>query len=371
MSTSTIGEEIEDWVKNLTSRAGILKTGHFPLEKVVGLLNERLSLNMQFAKLYIDEYFPYGKEWIERISSGQCLSARSSLQARAALSDKLLDLALATDLVVAIKDNKGIERLIAIDITSNPTTESAKFHKIQGKRDDRDPHKFNRNSNLPSVRRALGIDKHCVLVVNSQCLPDPESVLASLHALANSQTATRSINLYREKENALTPKQLWEKYVSVAVPLKEGPVALQVEVAALAFQEGLPLDKVKAIVQADPHSQKMRESIGHHSWQRQIESVVIAARARERDGGVLSAAIQNLLAHRGQEVAGGREAYSKNGYRFCQIDEILAIESEDRHIFRFEAGKVTYNPKPQDKATLSALVSEFGLTKQKQSGLEK
>ncbi len=97
---------------------------------------------------------------------------------------------------MAVKNNHGQECVIAIDVTCDPTKEKSKLSTIQGKREDEDPSKFNRNKNLPSVRKELGIDKHIVLVLNHKHLPNPEVIVNELYATANLPAQTRVVNLH-------------------------------------------------------------------------------------------------------------------------------------------------------------------------------
>jgi len=110
-----------------------------------------------------------------------------------------------------------------VDVTTNPNLEGEKLDTIRGKKDPSDPPNFNRNKNLPAVRRELGINKHLVLIVNPDCFPEPELLLGQLYAFANAPAKTGSLDLWMPTpelsfslEQAvippLTPQQLWNQY---------------------------------------------------------------------------------------------------------------------------------------------------------------
>lgn len=202
------GKAVEKWVKEQARKQHLTFSPSFNLEKVVELLDTKLQRRLMLARLYLDQKLPYGNDWVDLILNNKQLPARASAQAKNDLVEKLLDQALATDLVVAVNNNQGQKCIIAIDVTCDPTKEKSKLNTIQGKREDGDPSKFNRNHNLPSVRKQLGINKHIVLVLNHKQLPEEEIIVNELYAAANLQSQTRIVNLHSHTSQATLVNQV-------------------------------------------------------------------------------------------------------------------------------------------------------------------
>lgn len=190
------GRVVEKWVKEQVRKQHLSFYPPFDLEQVVKLLDTKLQRRLMFARMYVDQELSYANDWIDRVLTNKQLPERASTQAKKDLVEKLLDQALATDLLVAVNNNQGQKCVIAIDVTCNPTKEKSKLNTIQGKREDGDLGKFNRNQNLPTVRKQLGIDKHIVLVLNHQHLPTAEEIVNQLYAVANQPAQTRAVNLH-------------------------------------------------------------------------------------------------------------------------------------------------------------------------------
>lgn len=278
------GELAEEWVKEFARSNRILSKQDYPLERVVIAFNDQLQLRLHSARLHIDKYFPFANEWLDLILAGRSLPERSSQQSKIELTHKLLDLVLATDLIVALKDNHGQERSIAIDITADPQKEQEKLNTIGGRRKDRDPTKFNRNRNIPEIRESLGIDKHLVLVLNPNYPPSYEQLLAELHGFANVSTRTRSINLWsstndisrtsqQPQSSALKPQELWRRYNQGITTSSD--VQRQVAIAEIACQDGLQA-KLPDILACDPFVQKIQREQGGQKARQHIQVIIRA-----------------------------------------------------------------------------------------------
>lgn len=270
MAEKSQGELAEDWVKQFAKNNRILSTQGYPLEQVVAAFNDKLQLRLHSARLHVDKFFPFANEWLDLILSNQSLPERSSQQSKIELTNKLLDLVLATDLVVTLKDNRGQNHVIAIDVTADPQKEQEKLNTIQGRRKDRDPIKFNRNRNIPEIRGSLGINKHLVLVVNPNSPPTYERLLAELHGFANVSAQTRSINLWvpspeisrtQQEVASANPtfQELWRKYSKGAI--NSSDIQRQVAIAERAFTDGLQT-RLPGILACDPFVQKIQREQG-------------------------------------------------------------------------------------------------------------
>lgn len=278
------GDLAEEWVKEFALSNRILSKQAYPLERVVIAFDNKLQLRLHSARLHIDKHFPFANEWLDLILAGRSLPERSSQQTKIELTHKLLDLVLATDLIVTLKDRRGQERSIAIDVTADPQKEPEKLNTIGGRRKDRDPTKFNRNRNIPEIRETLGIDKHLVLVLNPNYPPSYEQLLAELHGFANVSTRTRSINLWAEtndisrtsqqpQSSVLKPQELWQRYNQEITTSSD--IQRQVAIAEKVLQDGLQA-KLPDILACDPFVQKIQREQGGQKARKHIQIVIRA-----------------------------------------------------------------------------------------------
>lgn len=288
MAEKSQGELAENWVNQFAKSNRILSTQGYSLEQVVAAFNDKLQLRLHSARLHVDKFFPFANDWLDLILSNQRLPERSSQQSKIELTNKLLDLVLATDLVVTLKDNQGQNHVIAVDVTADPQKEQEKLNTIQGRRKDLDPIKFNRNRNIPEIRESLGINKHLVLTLNPNCPPTYERLLAELHGFANVPAQTRSINFWvsspeisrTQQQSAsadLTPQALWLKYSKGA--LDSSDIQRQVAIAEKAFQDGLQA-KLPDILACDPFVQKIQREQGGQKARKHIQIIIQAVNVK-------------------------------------------------------------------------------------------
>jgi hypothetical protein len=216
------GPQAEEWFRKFAERAYLLSKLEHSTTSLVRLLAKDLPHRLTNARMFIYGNIPLGDEWIDEILSGKT-PVNFTEKDQEELSAYLLDRVVATDALVKARDNGGIIKTIAVDVTVNPKEEEEKLGRIQGNPEPDDAIGYNRNTNLPSVRKELGIDKHLVLVLSSdrQKLPSYEKLLSEIYAFANGRSNTKSINLLEVPENQrykwnevvpLEPKKMWDKY---------------------------------------------------------------------------------------------------------------------------------------------------------------
>lgn len=191
----TKGAKAEKWAKAFAQQYRILNTTPFSLEKVVTLLENQLQYKLVLAKPYVRKEFALANEWIDSIVAGR--KVLGTVEEKTKLASKLLDLCVATDVLLRLKDNKGNEQLIAVDVASNPNSEQSKLDTIRSKRDPKDTPGFNRNQNIGQVRQSLGITKHLILVINPDSPPACEPLINAVYAFANQAAKTGSLNFYQ------------------------------------------------------------------------------------------------------------------------------------------------------------------------------
>lgn len=273
----------EEWVKEFAKSHGILSNIELPLERVVKQLDEKLQFKLSKARPHLAAKFAFANEWIDSIlhRTGQ---ATGRAEEKAGLAALLLDYAMATDTILALRDNHGKQQVIAVDVTSNPQEEQYKLNTIRGQRDPRDLPGFNQNANIAAMRKELGIDKHLVLVINSKNPPEPALLLQKLYAFANQSAKTASINLFspleisqgKQQENLPaqnTPQELWHKYDREVKA--NSPLQRQIEIATKALSDGHAA-KLPDILACDPFVRQMQREQGTQKARYHISLVINA-----------------------------------------------------------------------------------------------
>jgi hypothetical protein len=103
------GEELENFFKDFAIRAGILDTNISKLEDVVRLFEEKLPYKFAKAERFVREDYPNASEWFHKILDQKALpSIREDIKEK--LTNRVLDLVIATDAVVNVRGNDEIDR---------------------------------------------------------------------------------------------------------------------------------------------------------------------------------------------------------------------------------------------------------------------
>lgn len=258
------GDELENFFKDFAIRAGILELNISKLEDVVRLFEEKLPYKFAKAERYIREDYPSVSEWFHNILNQKALPPiREDIKEK--LTNRLLDLVIATDAVIKVRGNDGIERKIAVDVTANFNREQEKVDKIRGISGSiKKP--VNHNQNLPEVREALGIEKHIVLIMNNMTdqLPSFEKLLAEIYTFVNVQSKTRVLDL-RSINNGQKlnwkldvesdPQKLWLQHsqgLTSKIPLERS-----IEVVNRAIHRGFTKDVILKMMVLDPEYKRL------------------------------------------------------------------------------------------------------------------
>ena len=197
----TDGARAEEYVKEFATYTRIAADVEAPVETLINLLDTFHQHIFTESRMYLEQRedlkpYPLVNDWIDGILNEQQLPAKTDQDFKQALKGNLLDLCLATDVLVTVNNTKGESQLIAIDVTTNPNAIDTKLRVIQGKRKDGDPKKkFNPNKNVIPLRKKLGIDQHLILVVNPKNYPSYKTLLREIYAFANQPSRTGSVNL--------------------------------------------------------------------------------------------------------------------------------------------------------------------------------
>ena len=256
------GNELEKWFKSIAHKAGILDTRRFKLEEVVGLFHRDIPERFKLARMNIDLDYPYGNQWIDRILEGRSLQISEKVKAE--FTDKLLDLALATDAVVKGKNVEGKEIRVAVDVTWNKSKKNEKVQKIRG---NSKPQKdgIEINKNIPKVRKQLGLDKHVVVLLENRTdqLPSPEKLFSEINTFAEGKALTKVINLrnlplherFNWESYACDPKKLWDE---CSPGIKERTATeTSVTIAAKAMRKGHSPETVSQMMVHDPEYKRL------------------------------------------------------------------------------------------------------------------
>jgi hypothetical protein len=383
MDENSQGARGEKWVKDFANRYGIISSKQYELEKFVKLLSSQLEYKLIRARPFLRIKFAFSDEWLEALNSNRRIPVSS--EEKNSFANELLDLCIATDLVVDLRDNSGEKQTIAIDVATNPDSESKKLATIRGQADPNDKPGFNRNQNVPAVRKALGLNKHLILVVNPDNPPNQEQLLNELYAFANSQAKTRSINLHsptqEQKQSEQiqttpnqTPQQLWEYYRQQVPPeLHDRPIKVAENAAFRALRNGVDIKQIKTMLVIDPSVQQLAKRQGPEAVERYLTTIVNSAQQqlqgwlawKKEEPRLTAIATLNYLNQKGQDLVGdGKERILKTGHRLTFQDNVLTIAKGDRNILQADKGQIQFNPQREDQELLQELRRGYGSTQQ-------
>jgi hypothetical protein len=120
---SLTGNQVENWVKEQT------KDQIFDLpatiERIVRVLDKHLNIHFSNAKVFLEQDFIDSEQWIATIKSGGQL--RINEPTKSNFKAAILDLSLATDLLIRLNNKEGQPVVISIDVTTNPLEEREKL----------------------------------------------------------------------------------------------------------------------------------------------------------------------------------------------------------------------------------------------------
>ncbi len=97
-------------------------------------------------------------------------------------AEEWLDLALKCDQLISLENESGEKIRIAVDVTSNPEQIKYKFDLI-------DSHAFH------LARMDLRIQKHWIVLVNPNCLPEKDRIVDVFYELVDRVSTTEIIKL--------------------------------------------------------------------------------------------------------------------------------------------------------------------------------
>jgi hypothetical protein len=257
---SLTGNQVENWVKEQT------KDQIFDLpatiERIVRVLDKHLNIHFSNAKVFLEQDFIDSEQWIATIKSGGQL--RINEPTKSNFKAAILDLSLATDLLIRLNNKEGQPVVISIDVTTNPLEEREKLLKIRGQTTKaHNPHR-----EFPRARSELGIDKHCILLLNCEKnkLPSREYLLNQLDAFANSNSQTRAINLTQVPEAELYDwsqprrmgsQEMWQTFSKPSISGLSGSEN-SLNAASKALLSGYSRRAVESMLAHDPQYKQLQ-----------------------------------------------------------------------------------------------------------------
>jgi hypothetical protein len=254
------GSQLEQWVSKQAK--DFKKELPFSLKEMVEVLDNKLPTHFTRSIRYLIQEVPSAEDWIKDIRSGQRLNLAKPTEQ--AFKERILDLALATDFLLEFKDKGGTKITVAVDVTSDTGKERDKLLKIRGQSSQGSSH----FEGFPDARKELNIDKHCILLLNSnkELLPSKERLLSELYNFAISNSKTQSINLSNVPEQdrfdwsaprQLNPQEMWSAYSKVTPNIRLSP---QVSVSACvkALTAGYSKPDILSMLQHDPQVRNLQ-----------------------------------------------------------------------------------------------------------------
>ena len=276
-----LGFEVEEWFKAFAKASQIHYQHDYSLKSVVNLLEAKMPTRLQKSRDRLYGDYPEGNEWIDTILlAGNQPAIPSKTKDEFVLY--LLDTVVSTDCLIEVDSNSGHTQRIAVDVTTDAREETAKINRIQGRPEKSDRSGENRNINYGSVRKALGIDQHLILILNrdKRLLPSYDKLLSELQSFANSPSKTNVINLQNVPEQDRfinqtlpeTPQQIWNRY-NQELNLKDPAQRIR-EIATRTYQDCLTRETAIEVLLEDPFFQGMKS--------RPAQAQKLAAQAIER-----------------------------------------------------------------------------------------
>jgi hypothetical protein len=250
------GLELEEWFTKFTESVGIISQEEYSMSKLLELFNKEIPVRLTDACNRIYQTYSLGNDWIDSILIGKT-EPQLTKDKKHEFCQYLLDKVLATDSRIQIHDSQGNLQHILIDITGNPKKQQSKLDKVRGLPHPSDRNGENRNANIPKVRKALGIDKHLVLVLSNdrRLLPSYDKLLRELQDFANGRSRTGCLDLREVPEHERfinqppieTPQQIFDTYYQ---KVKNQPLADQLNgIAKAALLDGRSSSEVCSILQ--------------------------------------------------------------------------------------------------------------------------
>lgn len=257
------GPEIEAWFNKFAETVGIATKEQYSMANLVNLLSRELPKRFQDACDNLYDTYAAGNDWVDSILIGTTEPSIPK-DKKQEFCEYLLDKVLAGDSRIRINNAQGNPQHILLDVTGHPKKHKSKLDKVRGLPHPSDRNGENRNVNIPKVRKALGIDKHLVLVLNNdrRLLPSYEKLLSELQDFANGKSRTGCLDLRDVPEHERfieAPKTdaMAEVFRQLQESAADIPLAQQLtSIAKSSFLEGFEQSEVKAILTHHPYFQK-------------------------------------------------------------------------------------------------------------------
>lgn len=387
------GEELENFFKDFAQQTGILDSKVSKLEDVVRLFEEKLPYKFAKAERFVREDYPNASEWFHKILDQKALpSIREDIKEK--LTNRLLDLVIATDAVVKVRANDGIERRIAVDVTANFNREQEKVDKIRGISGTLTK-QVNHNQNLPEVREALGIEKHIILIMNNMTdqLPSFEKLLVEIYSFANIQSKTRVLDLREisneqklnwKKDIESDPQKLWlqnSQGLTSKIPLERS-----IEVANRAIHRGYTKDVILKMLVIDPEYKRLinknqgdrlnADKYASLVYTKAIDKLCLAQAANPSQQKINLQGLrcsEFIVATAGRDIHKGERVFQvSNGWVFRQKGEDLTLDTRSTRgiILEFKNRSLRGTLTPKDLEGLHKCVTGLQQVMQEQKNVE-
>ena len=382
------GQEAEDWFKEFAIKTEIISRLDSNLQVVVELFSTQLSQRLDLAMTNVYAELPEAPGWLELVLARR--SPGITEQQTQEFIDYLLDRVLATDEIIAVKNNQGQTVTIAVDVTTNAVEERKKLNKVRGLPESTQRDQGDRNKNIPSVRRRLGIDKHLILVINNEAekLPSYDKLLREIADFTNEVSNTKALNLSdvpvneRFTENTLkdpNPQALWKRF-SQGLPRRTG-LETSTQVCILAIRAGVNQANVFRMLECDPQCRQLSadqaRSYSRLIYDRANERIELqrmkSLSQREINRRGLNAA-RFIVAHVGKNQANGdRVAKGGNLVTMTQRGDDFKIERSDERgvILNLKDKRLSGTLSIRDLQTFEELAGQFQAAAQKEAAAQK
>jgi hypothetical protein len=381
------GKEAETWFREFASKTAILVQPNYKLESLVRLLDEQLQLRLNLAMLDVHPEIPNAPDYLENIRAKRSIEINP--KERKEFSKYLLDRVVAADEIVEVKNNRGQNTKIAVDVTTNYSEEEEKLNKVRGLPERPEYKGSNANKNIPFVRKQLGIDKHLILVLNNEIdkLPSYEKLLGDIYAFANERSNTKSLNLVDVPEQErfvqtrtpqLEPQKLWNKF-SIDLPEQIGPEN-STKVCIRAIRAGVDKATVLKMLEHDPQCKKLStEATGTYAraiYSRAVERIELTKNRnltqQEVNRRGLKAA-RVIVERVGKDGPNDERTFTSNRISMKRQGEDFSIEIDNERgkILDLKDGQLKGSLTIHDMKTFEELAEDFQKKMDREAGKER
>lgn len=234
--------ELKDWIQAFAKQFEMAGSISMPVEEIIQTLDLYYQRRLSSIRANINNDYPQGTQWLNAAISGMQLDLEPNVKQR--FQDYLLERALNTDALLQITTAEKDQLTLAIEIHQSEDEERGPIY-----------------SNIELIRKLLGIDKHLILILDSELnqMPKHSLLLERIKTFAIDPTHPKKVNFSNldpwdihnwQAELAEDPNRMWKTYCHGIAASASNLIAL--EAAKRAFRNNHTSRSVFAMLTQEP-----------------------------------------------------------------------------------------------------------------------